>query len=423
MTTKILSTIFLLEELRDEHMVNRYQNVTLNCQDGSINCCGMILAAISPMVRSLGTLWHDAEEIVFCLPDFSVQQMEAFVTTLLSRAGPQNPFENYQFHEVMSVLGKIPEDFKLKEESNKINGDFGNDSYLDTIDSLLDWDDAPFTPSSHHEEEGEEPDREPKKASKRTNFDSVSEEARDCYDTKLALYICPKCGTERKNTRSMQQHLTWHQKYPNEDFHTSHICKICGKICADHSLLRAHSRLVHSPRTFVCPEDQCAKSFKSKEGLKQHLLVHSGVKNFICSQCGYAVRTRHHLKLHILKKHTEMKKTIPCEVCGKLFRHISNLKCHFYTHKARLEREHRCEPCGLTFRTQKSLDSHMALHDQSRPFKCSKCDLRYKNKDALVAHENTHQNHQYKCEFCDISYTRKDNLKRHVKEKHSSNKT
>ena len=91
-----------------------------------------------------------------------------------------------------------------------------------------------------------------------------------------------------------------------------------------------------------------------------------------------------------------MKKTIPCEVCGKLFRHISNLKCHFYTHKARLERHHRCETCNLTLRTEKSLNSHMALHDPSRALKCSKCPPRYKNKDALVAHENTHQHNQYK---------------------------
>ena len=122
-------------------------------------------------------------------------------------------------------------------------------------------------------------------------------------------------------------------------------CKECGKLCGDHSLVRAHVRLVHSPRIVKCTENMCHKSFKSKEGLKQHLLVHSGVKNFICSECGYAVRTKHHLKLHVLKRHTAMKKTIPCEVCGKLFRHISNLKCHFYTHKARLERPHRCEVC------------------------------------------------------------------------------
>ena len=65
----------------------------------------------------------------------------------------------------------------------------------------------------------------------------------------------------------------------------------------------------------------------------------------------------------------------------------------------------------------------MALHDPSRPHKCNQCPLRYKNKDSLIAHQNTHQNHQFKCELCDIAYTRKDNLKRHMKEKHDNAKS
>ena len=62
----------------------------------------------------------------------------------------------------------------------------------------------------------------------------------------------------------MQQHLLWHRKFPDEDFLTSHICKECGKVCTDHSLLRAHVRLVHSPRTFKCPEINCNKVWTVK---------------------------------------------------------------------------------------------------------------------------------------------------------------
>ena len=48
-----------------------------------------------------------------------------------------------------------------------------------------------------------------------------------------------------------------------------------------------------------------------------------------------------------------------------------------------LERQHRCNDCDLTFRSEKSLISHMTLHDPGRPLQCSRCSLRYKNKDAL----------------------------------------
>lgn len=125
------------------------------------------------------------------------------------------------------------------------------------------------------------------------------------------------------------------------------------------------------------------------------------------------------MKGHILRKHSNVKKSIPCEMCGKLFRHMSNLKSHFNIHKAQSERQHRCLECNVTFRSEETLKNHMTLHDPSRPFKCSKCPLRYKNKDAWVSHESTHTNPQYPCEFCDVVYTRRDNLKRHLKDKHT----
>lgn len=365
------------------------KDLVVICKDGSIKTFALFLASICPVICQIGKTETD---ISLYLPDFSVEQVQLFLKLALSNEGPKNKTDEEKFTQMLDFLG-APKEAK-HEEIDQLSEEY-----------LEDW--------SAEEEELEET------LVVVSNELAESRVESNLYDIKRGLFVCQLCGTERKTARSIQQHLSWHNTHPDEDFHRSHKCSDCGKICADHSLLRAHKRLVHSPRTFTCPQDRCDKSFKSKEGLKQHILVHSGVKNFQCSECGYRVRTKHHLKLHTLKRHTDMKKTIPCEVCGKLFRHISNLKCHFYTHKAREERQHRCEVCSLTFRTQKSLDSHLALHDPSRPFKCSKCPLRYKNKDALVAHENTHQNLQYKCQFCDISYTRKDNLKRHIKEKHS----
>ena len=123
--------------------------------------------------------------------------------------------------------------------------------------------------------------------------------------------------------------------------------------------------------------------------LKSHLDIHEGIKNFVCSECGFAFRSKQEMKGHMLRKHSHVKRSIPCEICGKLFRHMSNLKSHFNIHKQQSERQHRCKECNITFKSDVTLKTHMTLHDPSRPFKCSKCPLRYKNKVPFIYYIST----------------------------------
>ena len=75
--------------------------------------------------------------------------------------------------------------------------------------------------------------------------------------------------------------------------------------------------------------------------LNTHNLIHTNAKNFICTECGLGFRTKMAMDSHTLRKHTNLKPSIPCEECGKLFRVRSDLYSHAMTHKARKEREHR----------------------------------------------------------------------------------
>merc|ERR1719266_3202404 len=45
-------------------------------------------------------------------------------------------------------------------------------------------------------------------------------------------------------------------------------------------------RQVHSEKRFACPH--CDKVFKSKDGIKKHMPVHTGEKNYVCKHCGKA---------------------------------------------------------------------------------------------------------------------------------------
>ena len=54
------------------------------------------------------------------------------------------------------------------------------------------------------------------------------------------------------------------------------------------------------------------------------------------------------------------------------------------------------------------------------PLACERCPLRYKNKDQLVRHIQTHEKPDIQCELCHRVFGRPDHLKRHIATKHSS---
>lgn len=54
----------------------------------------------------------------------------------------------------------------------------------------------------------------------------------------------------------------------------------------------------------------CRKAFKRNEHLARHMIIHSGRKNQICTECGKAFYRKDHLKKH-LQSHNAKPRT-PC---------------------------------------------------------------------------------------------------------------
>lgn len=248
----------------------------------------------------------------------------------------------------------------------------------------------------------------------------LSNEAKATYDPESKLYTCPHCNLQLK--AGMTNHLKWHKEHPEESYPSRSTCEHCGKTFKKIGILRAHIHRMHSnmPKKFKCTYEGCQRAFKMRGELNTHFLIHTNAKNFICTECGLGFRTKMAMDSHTLRKHTNLKPSIPCEECGKLFKVRSDLYSHAMTHKARKERVHRCIECNLTFRTQQSLDRHRELHDPTRPLACPKCPLRYKNKDQLVRHVQTHEKPAIECDLCHRVFGRPDHLKRHISTKHKS---
>lgn len=135
-------------------------------------------------------------------------------------------------------------------------------------------------------------------------------------------HICAECGRGFGRSRILKQHeLTQHGK----DFDDAHTCTECGMRFILKSKLEHHMRNKHgNERPYIC--DLCAKTFKQKEHLTRHYLLHSGDKSWPCRHCDKTfarawTRTQHE-NIHIGHK------PYKCELCETSFTQKNSLDCH-----------------------------------------------------------------------------------------------
>ena len=135
-------------------------------------------------------------------------------------------------------------------------------------------------------------------------------------------HICAECGRGFGRSRILKQHeLTQHGK----DFDDAHTCTECGLRFILKSKLEHHMRNKHgNERPYIC--DLCAKTFKQKEHLTRHYLLHSGDKSWPCRHCDKTfarawTRTQHE-NIHIGNK------PYKCELCEVSFTQKNSLDCH-----------------------------------------------------------------------------------------------
>ena len=59
------------------------------------------------------------------------------------------------------------------------------------------------------------------------------------------------------------------------------------------------------------------------------------------------------------------------------------------------------------------------VHEKNKPFKCSKCDIRFNKQCQLKEHfESVHEGKKHYCPHCDAKYSQKATLIHHMKNLH-----
>ena len=102
----------------------------------------------------------------------------------------------------------------------------------------------------------------------------------------------------------------------------------------------------------------CKISFKTKDNLRKHRLVHDHVKPFSCKTCHKSFKRKANLKSHQLIH--EDNKPLSCEFCAKKFRHLATLNYHVRIHTG--ETPYSCFYCGKKFRRLRVKKNHEKSH-------------------------------------------------------------
>ncbi|KAM9780445.1 zinc finger protein 653 [Neosynchiropus ocellatus] len=131
----------------------------------------------------------------------------------------------------------------------------------------------------------------------------------------------------------------------------------CSQVYVAISSFQNHVNLVHRKgRTKVCPHPGCGKKFYLSNHLQRHMIIHSGVRDFICETCGKSFKRKNHLEVH-RRTHTG-ETPLQCEICGYQCRQRASLNWHMKKHASEAHYRFACEFCDKRFERLDSVKFH-----------------------------------------------------------------
>ncbi|KAK3086890.1 hypothetical protein FSP39_025016 [Pinctada imbricata] len=213
------------------------------------------------------------------------------------------------------------------------------------------------------------------------------------------MYICDICGCTSVWDIHHVNHMYKKHNIPFDK--NKYKLLSCHYEGCDYSTLLAfrlkqHIKNVHEfERKFTC--ETCGKSFKLKESLNAHAVVHRMGPDridFVCNICGKDFIRKGTLTKHMEYVHFKKPFTHICHYCDKSFQSKMKLVSHLFISHGETPidyKVHDCDQCDFRCIYPSELRQHKALHqDCEGKLKCRFCDQTFSNKYSFESHEKRH---------------------------------
>lgn len=192
-------------------------------------------------------------------------------------------------------------------------------------------------------------------------------------------FKCMQCYQTFTQKSSLEKHAKIHAK------RSGHLaCLLCGLLFEEKDGLMAHAQEMHKGNNFIC--GICGKMYTEERYLILHEKTHDSdnLKPFPCTFCDRRFSMQHLLQKHEKKMHIS-KREIKCHLCHKTFKRNENLTRHMLSHSG--VKNFQCSECGVGFTEKGSLTRHFkAQHQQIRPHSCPICRRAFTRKSLVRKH-------------------------------------
>ncbi|XP_023939869.2 zinc finger protein 28 isoform X8 [Bicyclus anynana] len=205
-------------------------------------------------------------------------------------------------------------------------------------------------------------------------------------NTHVRNYVCEVCDAGFVNRKRLLLHQEQHVVGKFK-------CRFCQGDFTTVTKMKFHIKSVHKPVTFRNKCRLCNELFKDYHQKIKHMHeVHQVQKSQKCTACDRVFATRKAFRVHMQRDHL-MERRHQCTLCEKSFFQSTCLKDHMLKHTGR--RDFQCDVCLKRYGRKSTLRDHMRIHKDDRRFKCEYCGHAFVQKCSWRGHMRT--KHGQKC--------------------------
>ena len=369
---------FIVDDIISFSREDRYQDLTIICQNGTFQSNSLVLAAMFPVMKSLLSSGHQEDEhLIISIPDMEILELETLFHGL---------YHQTAIIKVGTVLKELL-DPSINSGAFYGSEDDEDDSILiKQYDNILDTkqvdvnDYARNTKIIDHTYNSKE-----LISNAAENFGNVKDEDIDMLD--VSQYSNNDDSDKQVDVRNgikietIEKHAKESQAFEEVKKEVSTVCLYCGKNYTSHRKLREHIRRYHDEDILQC--EICSKQIKGKKNLSNHMMIHNPkVKCSGCNKFFKETTIRRHKLQCVNLSHFEVNQSKACNVCDFLAQTPIDLKKHMEQHK-RKQNDHMCLFCDMRFITRERLRAHMKKHPK---LECPDCDKSFSKQETLEKH-------------------------------------